>query len=916
MAIFKCKMCGGALEVQEDQTMAICDYCGTRQTLPRLSSDRRANLYDRANHFRRGNEYDKAAGIYEQLLNEDATDAEAYWSLVLCRYGIEYVDDPATHRRIPTVNRAQFTSIFDDDNYRSALAHADASQRGIYEREAAAIDELRRGILEISQREAPFDVFLCYKEADQSGRRTPDSVLAGELYRELTDAGYRVFFSRVTLEDKPGTAYEPYIFAALQSARVMVALGTRPESFHAVWVRNEWSRYLALIRNGARKVLIPAYRDMDPYDLPEEFSHLQARDMGKPGFVQDLLRDIGKLAAPAAAPPAQPEQPIQPVQPEQQVQPAAASAPLLRRAFLFLEDGEWDSANEYCERALDIDPENAEAYVGKLMAELQCPRREALQDCAKPFDGLDSYKKALRFGDEGLRAELQGAVAAIRKRNESAAAANKAAQLAAAYDEAVRKMQAAAFRQSYLDAAALFDRLPGYRDADALAAECRERAQQCVYDAARELMRAAKTAKDYQAAAREFARIPGFRDADALTVKCQERSAALKRRRRRRPALAVAIVAVVAVAAAAIALFGPKAVSALRYHSAEKLLKTGQYEDAMAAFEALDAYGDAADRVLECRYAMAEDLAEAGQYAKAAIAFGKAAGYRDAGERSAALWEDIVPRASLAVGLHHIVGLCADGTVLAAGWDDDGRCYVSGWKDIVAVAAGESYTVGLRADGTVVATGWNYYGQCDISGRMNVVAIAAGSCHSVGLRKDGTVIATGWNDYGQCDVSDWKDVVAIAAGGYHSVGLRKDGTVIATGNNSSGQCDVSDWKDVVAIDAGLYYTVGLCADGTVIATGWNDEGQCDVSGWKGVVAIAAGDYHTVGLRADGTVLAAGWSECGQCDFVGWTDVVAIAAGNYHTVGLRNDGTVLANGWSGWGDDDLPDVTEWTDIRLP
>lgn len=111
MAIFKCKMCGGTLEIQSGETVAVCDSCGTKQTLPKLSDERRANLYDRANHFRRSNEYDKALGIYEQILAEDRTDAEAYWSIVLCRYGVEYVEDPATHGRVPTVNRTQFTSI-------------------------------------------------------------------------------------------------------------------------------------------------------------------------------------------------------------------------------------------------------------------------------------------------------------------------------------------------------------------------------------------------------------------------------------------------------------------------------------------------------------------------------------------------------------------------------------------------------------------------------------------------------------------------------------------------------------------------------------------------------------------------------------------------------------------------------------
>ena len=237
MTIFKCKMCGGSIEVNEGSSVGVCDSCGTQQTLPRLDDERRANLYDRANHFRRSNEFDKATGIYEQILNEDKSDAEAYWSLVLCRYGIEYVEDPATHKRVPTVNRTQFTSIFNDSNYKSALRYADGYQRAIYEKEANAINEIQKGILAISQKEDPFDVFICYKETDNNGRRTPDSVLANDLYHQLTQEGFKVFFSRITLEDKLGTAYEPYIFAALNSAKVMVVLGTKPEYINAAWVK-------------------------------------------------------------------------------------------------------------------------------------------------------------------------------------------------------------------------------------------------------------------------------------------------------------------------------------------------------------------------------------------------------------------------------------------------------------------------------------------------------------------------------------------------------------------------------------------------------------------------------------------------------------------------------------------------------
>ena len=135
MAVYKCKMCGGDIRFEDGATTCVCEYCGTRQTLPRIDDDRRANMYDRANHYRRNNDFDKAAGMYERILDEDSTDAEAYWSLVLCKYGIEYVEDPATHRRVPTVNRTQFTSVFDDENYRSALKYADERQRKIYEKE-------------------------------------------------------------------------------------------------------------------------------------------------------------------------------------------------------------------------------------------------------------------------------------------------------------------------------------------------------------------------------------------------------------------------------------------------------------------------------------------------------------------------------------------------------------------------------------------------------------------------------------------------------------------------------------------------------------------------------------------------------------------------------------------------------------
>ena len=410
MAVFKCKMCGGALDIDNNKTVATCIYCGTQQTLPKLDDERRVNLYGRANHFRRNNDFDKAMSIYEQILNEDNTDAESYWSLVLCRYGIEYVEDPASRKRIPTVNRAQFTSIFDDNNYKSALQYADGYQRSIYEAEAKAINEIQKGILEISQKEEPFDVFICYKENDHNGRRTPDSVLAQELYFQLKQEGFKVFFSRITLEDKLGTAYEPYIFAALNSAKVMVVLGTKPEHFNAVWVKNEWSRYLSLIKNGAKKVLIPAYKDMDPYDLPDEFSHLQAQDMSKLGFMQDLIRGIKKIIISNS---------------KNQQQKAHISSnnidivALIKRGLLYLEDEEWKKAEDNAEKVLNVDPENAYSYTIKLLAELKVSKLDNLNATDIIFDTFPNYQKAVRFANKELKNFLLSCAKSVREKNQN-----------------------------------------------------------------------------------------------------------------------------------------------------------------------------------------------------------------------------------------------------------------------------------------------------------------------------------------------------------------------------------------------------------------------------------------------------------------------------------------------------------------
>lgn len=513
MAIFKCKMCGGNLEITgENETIGTCEYCGTRQTIPKLNSEERINLYDRANHFRRNNEYDKAANIYEQILAEDSADAEAYWELVLCRYGIEYVEDPTTHKRIPTINRAQFTAIYDDDNYKLALQYADPGQRLIFEEEAKVINEIQKEILAISSKEEPFDVFICYKETDESGRRTHDSVMATDLYHQLTQEGFKVFFSRITLEDKLGTAYEPYIFAALNSAKVMVVLGTKPEFFRAVWVKNEWSRFLSLVKaSNGKKILIPAYKDMDPYDLPEEFSHLQAQDMSKLGFMQDLTRGIRKILGADL-----PRDTGTDSKESQRMEDTVSTESLYKRVQIFLEEGDFVSADMYCEKMLDINPENADAYLGKLLASLGLHSMDELANYLERFDDNINYKKAIKYGDDKLKAFLTQV-------NEGVESRKKAIHDEEIYNEAIQKMNGSLRIEGLRRLAKTFRTIEDYKDSSELAEQCERKADDLLKELKYKDALHALEYNNYKAAIDLLEYIPEYKDSAELIANCKEK---------------------------------------------------------------------------------------------------------------------------------------------------------------------------------------------------------------------------------------------------------------------------------------------------------------------------------------------------------------------------------------------------------
>ena len=694
MAIYKCKMCGGELTVEDGASVAVCEYCGTKQTVPKTNSEVITNLFNRANNLRLKCEFDKAASVYEKIVQEDDSEAEAHWGLVLCKYGIEYVTDPATGEKVPTCHRTLYEPITKDVDYQTAIDYSDSLQQSLYEQEARKIDRIQKDILVIVKEEKPFDVFLCYKETDENGKRTQDSVIANDIYYQLTQEGYKVFYAAITLEDKLGQEYEPYIFAALNSAKVMLVIGTKPEYFNAVWVKNEWSRFMNFMKTDRTKLLIPCYRDMDAYDLPEEFSHLQAQDMGKIGFINDVVRGIKKVISKETEQAKAKETVV--------VQQSAGGTNVqaqIKRGNMALGDHDWEKADGFFEEALNLDPENAEAYLGKLLARDKKPdfnawiemqqgkyaeaKTERLEACAADdahtkelaqewmqpgyleestiqnlyqfdfgfgsslscreqqkerqlnelsADKLLAHAKQYATGDFGKQLE-QGLASITDILNKRIAEAQKAD------DERVDGI-----KKAYAEHIAQAD-----RKVEELGEDARKRREND-YQAAVSAANSAKDIHAFEKAISELRAVNGYKDSaeqierceksihDLLDEKLRKEDQEFHKKKRN---IILAVVAVV-VCIVAIFIVIKVIIPNNKYNAAVELMNNGQYEEAITAFEAMDGYKDSNEQIENCQTALkdidynaAVALMNNGQYEEAIIAFEAMDGYKDSKERIA-----------------------------------------------------------------------------------------------------------------------------------------------------------------------------------------------------------------------------------------------------------------------------------------
>lgn len=284
-----CSTCGGQL-VEKDKKR-VCKHCGSAYEAIEKISEEEVVALNRATTDRQLLRFDEALEEYNLLLKKYPDNEMANWGALLCDYGIIYEQD-YNGEYIPTCHRLNERPIKQSPYYKKLSAE--------HKESAEKIERLRCSIAEKAKKIQPYDVFICYKATEEkNGMNIPtrESKWARDIYEKLTNTyKLRVFFAEKSLVGS-NIEYEPHIYAALKSAKLMFVLTTSMEHINATWVANEWKRYSKYIRDGEEKTLRVIYDNIEPYDLPKELQKVQAIDHNDMGWDKAVEKATEELFA-------------------------------------------------------------------------------------------------------------------------------------------------------------------------------------------------------------------------------------------------------------------------------------------------------------------------------------------------------------------------------------------------------------------------------------------------------------------------------------------------------------------------------------------------------------------------------------------------------------------------------------------
>ena len=128
MAVFQCRICGGKMRLHDEMMEGYWPYCGNPTVFPNHKDALLARLYAEAENFRKQKDFERAVAVYDAILELDDAYSFAYFGRLVSRYGVEYVEDAATHEWKPVCHREVAVPILNDPDYRTLMRNLDGDE--------------------------------------------------------------------------------------------------------------------------------------------------------------------------------------------------------------------------------------------------------------------------------------------------------------------------------------------------------------------------------------------------------------------------------------------------------------------------------------------------------------------------------------------------------------------------------------------------------------------------------------------------------------------------------------------------------------------------------------------------------------------------------------------------------------------
>lgn len=378
-----CKICGGAANTDAESGTAVCVNCGAEAMISKADPKK----FNRITYLRNNLDFAAAEKLADEIILAYPEDSEGHWNKFLCEYGVQYILKGGKRFPVCRKNVSALPAPAESESYKRALYYATEAMQSAYTEQGGAITEAAEISRNAFSQDKKYDIFVLTRED-----ATADSDLdANRLFLRFTEnLGFNVFYAPESLKEMDDAEKPARIAHALENSRIMLAdftgLGDTIDGF-LMYAAAAFAEQLS----DEEKKLFPIFNgaEITFQQLPEAlvWSDL-AFDSSDAEFMREISEEVEKILKPEEAA----------VVPDAIVTATAANKEnLIKRAYMFLEDGEFETADTYFDKILDIDIEDSRAYIGKLLADCRLKSEDEIPTLPQTVTEDKNFIKALRF---------------------------------------------------------------------------------------------------------------------------------------------------------------------------------------------------------------------------------------------------------------------------------------------------------------------------------------------------------------------------------------------------------------------------------------------------------------------------------------------------------------------------------------